>query len=144
VLKLPKLMEIVGPHLQASTLRMVNVYIREAHPVDGWEFKANASGAVALAVFGTPEKLCITQTCTLEERLLVANRFQAAISAKGLHPVPMLLDDPATNALEIAYEALPDRLVVLSANGDVLFSTGQGPFQYSLERFRAFLVTASL
>jgi hypothetical protein len=141
VLKFPKLLKLVEPYLCAGTLRMANLYIREAHPVDGWEIKANASGAVATAAFGVQEKISVIQTRTLEDRLAVANRFQAAISSNGLCEVPMFVDDPATNALDVAYEAVPERLVLLDARGNVLFCTGQGPYQYSLIRLRDFLTT---
>merc|ERR1712232_1417729 len=96
----------------------------------GWEIGANASGAVAAAALGLRTSVCPTQTTTLEERLAVARRFQALIAASPAGAPPrMLVDDPATNALDIAYEALPERLVLLSADGCVRFCTGQGPYQ---------------
>lgn len=144
MLKLPKLLELVEPHLRADTLRMANLYIREAHPMGEWEIGANASGAVATAALGVQEKICVAQTRTLEARLIVANRFQAAISAKALCEVPMFVDNPATMALDVAYEALPERLVLLDARGYVLFCTGQGPYQYSLDRLRDFLNSSRL
>ena len=53
--------------------------------------------------------------------------------------VPMLVDDPTTNALDIAYEAPPERLVVLDEQLNVVFASGQGPFQYSVPKLAAFV-----
>lgn len=140
MLKLPKLIALVAPYLEEKRLRLLNVYIREAHPSGGWEIGANTSGAVAAAALGTRTSACPKQTRTLEQRLAVANRFQRLIADSPAGTPPrMLVDDPSTNALDIAYEALPERLVLLSADGLVLFCTGQGPYQYSLDGLDKFL-----
>lgn len=41
----------------------------------------------------------------------------------------VLVDDPVAQMLETAYEAAPNRLVLLH-RGSVVFASGQGPFQY--------------
>jgi len=105
---------------------MVNVYIREAHPSDGWELDFNKSTGV-----------CYTQTHTLEDRLAVARRFADAIEGDAKH-IPIVVDDPVTNAVDMAYEAPPERMVIV-LNGRVVFKTGAGPFQYSTTRLEQFL-----
>ena len=52
--------------------------------------------------------------------------------------MPLLVDDPTTNALDRAYEAPPERLVAIKA-GRVVFASGQGPFQYSTKALGIFL-----
>ena len=129
---------MVEPLVSAGRLRVINVYIREAHPSDGWEVSSNASGETMEFSFGRKIKVCFTQTHSLKDRLEVANSFAAAIEGTPAADIPILVDDPATNALDKAYEAPPERMVVVQG-GKVLFCTGQGPFQYSLKKLEAFL-----
>jgi len=118
---------------------MVNVYIKEAHPSDGWELDTNTSGETFQHTFGSKRKICYKQTHTLAERISVATEFMKAIRhvAKS---IPLLVDDPETNATCEAYEAAPERLVLLDPNTrTVLFSSGQGPWQYSILKLEKFL-----
>ena len=105
---------------------MYNVYIREAHPSDGWDLD-----------FNKRQGICYKQTHTLEDRLTVARAFAGAMEGEA-RKVPLVVDDPDTNAIDKAYEAPPERLVVVK-DGVVVFKTGAGPFQYSTSKLREFL-----
>ena len=113
------------PYLDAGSLSLFLVYIREAHPEGGWAIPA-ADG------------ICYRQPKTLASRLAVAAKF-AEHQSEWCAGVPMLVDDPTTNALDIAYEAPPERLVVLDEQLNVVFASGQGPFQYSVPKLAAFV-----
>ena len=129
--KLPKIVEAARPYIDAGRLALLLVYIREAHPSDGWAMKAG-------------DGLCYMQPKTLNARLAIAKKFlDHEPAAKG---VTLVADDPATNLIDKAYEAPPERLVVLEKQSSclghrytVVFASGQGPFQYSVEALTAFL-----
>lgn len=142
MVKFPPLLELAQPLMKANKLRLINVYIREAHPTDGWRLDENDSGVVSQAALGVKRKICYTQTKTLDERISVANDFMEASKAGGLdvEGVQLVVDDPATEELNLKYEAAPEKLVYVH-NGKVLFATGQGPFQYSLKGLARFLET---
>jgi len=120
---------------------MINVYIREAHPDDGWKLSENSDGNVMELAVGKKSAISYMQTHTLAERLAVGNDFQASMG-EMVARIPLLIDDPATNAVDIAYEAPPERLVVVDPQGKVAFCSGQGPFQYSIKKLAGFLETA--
>lgn len=143
MIKLPFLASLIEPFTAAGTLQVVNVYIREAHPSDGWKVDDNKSGAVMQHAFGKPVEINIAQTHTLDERLAVAANFQAAITGAAQH-IPLYVDDPGTNLVDIAYEAPPERLVAVDEQDKVAFCSGQGPFQYSLKALEAFLLDSDL
>eukprot|EP00746_Dinoflagellata_sp_MGD_P018668 gnl/MRDRNA2_/MRDRNA2_143279_c0_seq1.p1 gnl/MRDRNA2_/MRDRNA2_143279_c0~~gnl/MRDRNA2_/MRDRNA2_143279_c0_seq1.p1 ORF type:complete len:110 (-),score=16.99 gnl/MRDRNA2_/MRDRNA2_143279_c0_seq1:148-477(-) len=107
---------------------MFNVYIKEAHPEDGWYLP------------GCP---LIKQTKSLEDRLNAATGFVNAMQKvdERLAKIPMIIDDPVTNSLDCSYEALPERLVVLDQDLKVVFLSGAGPFQYSTLKLESMLNT---
>lgn len=105
---------------------MFNVYIREAHPADGWDIP-------------TPDKKKHNEPTTFEERKAIAKALIDFEGPGNLAQIPMLIDDPETNALSKAYEAGPERIVILDRQLEVVHFTGQGPFQYDLEGVKEFL-----
>ena len=58
--KLPAVVSAARPYIDAGSLAMFLVYIREAHPVDGWHMP-------------TPDGVCYKQPKTLAERGRVAS-----------------------------------------------------------------------
>ena len=90
------------------------VYVREAHPTDGWRMESNDRVGVATAQPRTyDERAEVAQTCG---RLL------------GLG-FPMLvdtIDDLAGNR----YSGMPGRLYVIDREGKVAFKSGRGPYLF--------------
>ena len=121
---LPTLVELTQPFVDAGDLSVLLVYIREAHPLDGWAMKAS-------------DGMCYRQPKTIEDRLKVAAAFVANTPIAA--SLRLLCDDPVTNALDEAYEAPPERLVVVDEEMKVVFASGQGPFQYDPTALQAFL-----
>lgn len=101
------------------------VYIREAHPTDGWQVESNHQ-----------QQIYFAQTHTIEERQTVANAC-----AVGLRlTMPTVLDGP-DNAADIAYNGWPERLYVLSSDGRVIYQGGKGPYGFDVEELARFLAT---
>ena len=90
------------------------VYIREAHAVDSeWPMREE----------GQP---VIEQPLDLHERRAVA---ASCLGTLALNPLPAVLDE-MDDAVSTAWEACPDRLVLIEARGDVAFRGGPGPFGF--------------
>jgi hypothetical protein len=84
------------------------IYIREAHPTDGWVVKNN--------------KFKITDPKTLDERQKAARDFAESLKLT----LPILVDtlDDRANTL---YGGWPDRVYVIDAEGKVALKGGMGP-----------------
>ena len=120
--KLPEVMKIVKPLVEKGLLSVLLIYIREAHPTDGWDNDEDSP---------LPK---LAQTHTMEARMAAAKQFRDS-AARLLEGVTLLVDDPNTNALDVAYEAAPTRLVLLDDGNRVAHCTGQAPLQYDLKKF---------
>jgi hypothetical protein len=93
------------------------VYIREAHPSDGWQMRSNLEEHV---VFASPK--------SSEEREEIAGLCVAKLGIK----FPALVDN-IQNTTEAAYTGWPDRLYVIDRNGRVAFKSAAGPFGFNPE-----------
>lgn len=88
------------------------IYIREAHPTDGWALPSN--------------QFKITDPKSLEERRKVARAFAAKLKL-----TPPVLVDSLDDKVGKAYAAWPDRLYVIDAQGKVALQAARGPFGFS-------------
>jgi Iodothyronine deiodinase/EF hand len=90
------------------------VYVREAHPSDGWRMEVNDRLGVT-----------VRQPRTYTERDGVA---QSCLKTMGIS-FPMVvdtIDDPVNNL----YSGLPSRLYVIDRLGKIAFKSGRGPFGF--------------
>jgi alkylhydroperoxidase family enzyme len=92
----------------------VNVYVREAHPIDGWRMASNDKDGVAFA-----------QPTTDEERCEVAGKCCAS-----LHMTIPLVVDHVDDRVGHAYSGMPDRLYLIDREGKVAYKGGRGPFGF--------------
>ena len=94
----------------------LTVYVREAHPTDGWKMESNTKVGVSVA-----------QPKTYGERTEVAQQCYQLLKPS----IPLLvdeIDDPTGNA----YSGMPTRLYVIDASGRVAFKSGRGPFGFKI------------
>jgi len=99
------------------------VYIREAHPQDGWQVGANLQ-----------DNVIVTAPRSTGERSTVAKSCQA-----GLHlSLPMVIDG-IDNAVEAAYASWPDRLYVVGGDGRIAYTGAPGPAGFHPEEMQATL-----
>ncbi len=101
------------------------VYIREAHPSDGWAMPQNERQGIS-----------VKDPKTLTERASVAEKACTLLKIK----LPCVVDgmDDAANR---AYAAWPDRVFVVDKDGKVAVMGGPGPggFAPSVNAARAWL-----
>ena len=90
------------------------VYIREAHPSDGWQLYINETESV---IFAQPQ--------TQDAREAVAQ----ACSLDMAWSIPTLVDE-MDDAVDKAYAALPDRLYLIDAAGRVAYRGERGPMGF--------------
>jgi hypothetical protein len=90
------------------------VYVREAHPTDGWRMSFNDHFGVA-----------ITQPRTFLDRVAAGKTCNEKLEVR----MPLLVDT-IDDRVGRAYSAVPDRLYVLDPDGTVVYKSGRGPFGF--------------
>jgi len=100
------------------------IYIREAHPVDGWWLGRGLPG-LALKLFAPKAAKDVYDPKTIDERRSVAGECQAALS----YDIHTYVDD-MDDAVSKAYAALPTRLYLVGLDGRVLYAGGLGPYGF--------------
>ncbi len=102
------------------------VYIREAHPEDGWAFTMNRLEGI-----------------TVNDPTTDAQRWEVAVSC-ALHlelEIPVLVDR-VDDAVGRAYGAWPDRLYLVGSDGKISYQGAVGPFGFRLDELEAALADA--
>ena len=90
------------------------VYIREAHPEDGWVVTPNRDAGIAVGdPTSTKERADVAETCALNLAI----------------EMPVVVDE-IDDAVARAYGALPDRLYLIGRGGRVAFQGEPGPFGF--------------
>jgi thiol-disulfide isomerase/thioredoxin/Ca2+-binding EF-hand superfamily protein len=92
----------------------VMVYVREAHPTDGWRMRSNDSVGVSTA-----------QPASYEERAEVAGRCGKLLNLG----FPMLVDT-IDDAVGARYSGMPGRFYILDRAGKIAFKNARGPFGF--------------
>ena len=92
----------------------VSIYVREAHPTDGWKMESNNRAGVAVA-----------QPKTYGDRVAVAQQCQGLLKCS----MPLLVDE-IDDRTGNAYSGMPARLYVLDESGKVVYKSGRGPFGF--------------
>ncbi len=106
----------------------IMVYVREAHPTDGWKMDSNARVGVS-----------VKQPTTNAERVEVCAQFR-----KKLNPSITVLVDEIDDTVGNAYSAMPARLYVIDAKGKVAYKSGRGPFGFKPGEMEQALVMSLL
>lgn len=87
------------------------IYIREAHPTDGWQAPRNEREGVLLET-----------AKNIEQK---EDHATACVRKLDIH-FPALIDG-MDNKVEDAYTAHPDRLYLIDAQGKIAFKSAPGP-----------------
>jgi Iodothyronine deiodinase len=102
----------------------VMVYVRDAHPTDGWRMESNDRvGAV------------IAQPTTYDERVAVAQKCGRVLNLG----FPMLVDT-IDDSVGARYSGMPGRLYVIDRQGKVAFKSGRGPYLFKPSEMEQSLV----
>jgi len=104
------------------------VYVREAHPSDGWALAGNDKLGISVA-----------QPKSFAERQEVATTCCTSLKMT----IPMVVDE-IDDRVGIAYSGMPDRLYVIDSKGRVAFKGGRGPFGFKTGEMEQALVMSLL
>jgi len=103
-------------------VQFLNVYIREAHPKDGWWLGNRFTKKLIHAVFGTRASMEHYDPKTIEERRAVAGECETAL----LHGVRNCVDE-MDDHVSRAYAGWPTRLYLIGLDGRIVYAGRQGP-----------------
>lgn len=90
------------------------VYVREAHPADGWSMNSNQRVGID-----------ITQPKAQQQRIKVAQTCQQHLDLD----LPFLVDT-IDDKVGTAYSGMPNRLYLIDHDGRIAFKNGRGPFGF--------------
>ena len=93
------------------------VYIKEAHPEDGWVLASNRE-----------QEIAVTDPTTREERFQVAEACAVRLEIR----MPVLIDQ-IDNETARQYGGWPDRLYLIGKDGRVAFQGDEGPSGFEPE-----------
>lgn len=100
-----------------ESVKFLCVYIQEAHPSDGWQVEANLEqDVIHTSPTNMAEREALAEVCMLKLAL----------------DMPMVVDD-MEDTIDSAYNALPERLYLLNADGKVVFKTVAGSHGFDPE-----------
>lgn len=102
----------------------LGVYVREAHPTDGWRMESNDEAGVEFA-----------QPKSFEERVTLANVCHEKLKMS----IPLLVDE-IDDRVGHAYSGMPSRLYVIDTEGKVAYKSGRGPFGFKAGEMEQALV----
>ena len=112
----------------ASTAEFFMVYIREAHPSDGWQMSANERDDVVHASPKTDAERCgLAETCTGKLEI----EFPALV-------------DGLDNATDEAYTGWPERIYLIGRDGRIRYKSRPGPFGFEPDELRSELERLSM
>jgi hypothetical protein len=97
------------------------VYVREAHPEDGWVLTENRRAGIA-----------VPDPASADERHEVAATCRA-----GLRLGMAMVVDGLDNAVASAYGGWPDRLYLVDRRGRIAYQGGEGPFGFKPDELGA-------
>jgi hypothetical protein len=90
------------------------IYIKEAHPEDGWVLESNRT-----------DEIKVLDPATFDARATVAR------SCATRHAITMpVVIDSLDNQVASRYGGWPDRLYLIGKDGRVAFQGGEGPFGF--------------
>ena len=105
-------------------VKFIKVYIREAHPVDGWWFGKGIFN-ILLTMKGSKASRSLYDPKTIEERRAAARECQETL----IYGVRTYVDE-MDDAVNKAYAAWPTRLYLINKGGKVAYAGGLGPWGF--------------
>ena len=112
-------------------VHFLSIYIREAHPVDGWWLGRRLTKGIIQKLF-PKASLEHYDPQTIEERRAVAGECETALQY-GIRTYVDGMDD----AVNKAYAAWPTRLYLIGLDGRVVYAGGMGPYGFKPAELKA-------
>ena len=116
-------------------VKFLKIYIREAHPVDGWWFGKGFT-KILIRLFSSKVSLDTYDPETIEERRVAAGECEQSLQY-GVKTYVDEIDDRVNKA----YAAWPTRLYLIDRDGRVVYAGGLGPFGFKPGEFKTAIHT---
>ena len=100
------------------------IYMREAHPIDGWWLGKGLLGLL-LKIKGTRAIKDVYDPRTMDDRNQVAARCELELGYR----IPTLVDE-MDDPVNKAYAAMPTRMYLVGTDGRVAYAGGLGPWGF--------------
>jgi hypothetical protein len=110
-------------------VQFLSIYIREAHPIDGWHFGWFLKLILRMGGYRTHEAY---DPKTIEERRTMASQCEKTLKY-GIYTYV----DEMDNAVNNAYAAHPTRLYLVGLDGRVIYAGGLGPQGFKPDELKA-------
>ncbi|NQU30304.1 MAG: hypothetical protein HQ525_06515 [Anaerolineae bacterium] len=111
------------------------IYIREAHPVDGWWFGKGVPKRM-MGFYSPKVAMDVYDPTTIEERRQVAGACEKSLSY-GVRTYVDEMDD----AVNKAYAGWPTRLYLIDTDGVVVYAAGVGPYDFHPKKLKEAIAT---
>ena len=95
------------------------VYIREAHPANGWQVPQNLD-----------QNIIFDEPTTADERAEIASACQIGLDLR----MPMAIDS-IDNDVDGKYIGKPVRVFLIDAEGTIAYAGGRGPMEFSPDQW---------
>ena len=105
-------------------VQFLNIYIREAHPKDGWWLGARLTRR-PVRIYAPKVSMGYSDPQTIEDRRAVAADCETALQY-GIRTYVDEMDDNVNKA----YAAWPTRLYLVGLDGRVVYAGGMGPLGF--------------
>lgn len=116
-----------------AEVEFLNIYIREAHPIDGWWLGRRLTRTIIQKIFPYPKaSMEHYDPKSIEERRAVAGECETALHL-GVHTYVDEMDDRVNRA----YAAWPTRLYLVGLDGKVVYGGGLGPYDFKPSKLKA-------
>jgi hypothetical protein len=112
-------------------VQFLNIYIREAHPIDGWWLGRRLTRGI-MKKFESRASMEHYDPQTIEERRAVAGECETVLQY-GVRTYVDEMDD----AVNMAYAAWPTRLYLIGLDGKVEYAGGLGPYNFKPAKLNA-------
>ena len=111
-------------------VQFLPIYIREAHPVDGWWMGGGILGKLTKK-YSPATAFDVYDPQTIEERRLVAGQCEASLQ----YDIRTYVDN-MDDSVSKAYAAKPTRLYLIGLDGLVKYAAGIGPYGFKPARLK--------
>jgi len=105
-------------------VQFIPIYIREAHPVDGWWFGKGITRPI-MKFFAPKVAMDVYDPKTMDERRQVAGACETSLSY-GVRTYVDEMDD----AVNQSYAGWPTRLYLIGLDGVIVYAAGLGPYDF--------------
>jgi hypothetical protein len=99
------------------------VYVREAHPSDGWQMPVNEE-----------ESVVFEQPASFQRRAEIATKCCDSLKLT----MPCVVDN-MENEVDALYAGWPERIFIIDAAGRIAYAGGPGPFGFKPKEAEAWL-----